>query len=59
MIWGDADIFLDRALADAAMTLCDRGSAVHIDATHWVHQEAWREVLSLGTEFLAAGARRG
>lgn len=40
LIWGRQDRFLDLAVAQASLALCDRGKALFLDnATHWVHLE--------------------
>ncbi len=40
LLWGEQDHFLDRAVAEASLQLCDQARAVYFpDATHWVHLE--------------------
>jgi len=40
VVWGERDPFLERALADAALALCERGTLVALpQATHWLHHE--------------------
>lgn len=40
LIWGQQDRFLDLAVAQASLALCDRGQVLFLDnATHWVHLE--------------------
>lgn len=40
VIWGLADQFLEKGLADASLALCDAGEALWIEnGTHWVHLE--------------------
>lgn len=40
LIWGERDRFLDRALAEASLKLCDSPIALFLPtATHWVHLE--------------------
>ena len=54
VIWGDADPFLDRGLAEAGRAFCDQGSVVHVPAaTHWVHHEEPRLVREEIVSFLA------
>ncbi|TDH58323.1 alpha/beta hydrolase [Dankookia rubra] len=50
VIWGDRDSALDAGLAEAGLSLCDRGEVFHIPAaTHWVqHEEAERVNRLLG-----------
>jgi pimeloyl-ACP methyl ester carboxylesterase len=53
MIWGAQDIFLDRAMAQPSIDLCDNGRLIFIEkATHWVHHEAARQVNRLLHKFL-------
>ncbi len=54
VIWGDRDAFLDPALVEAGLALCDRGEAFLLkDATHWVQHEEATAVNRLLVEFLA------
>jgi pimeloyl-ACP methyl ester carboxylesterase len=54
VIWGDQDAALNRGLAEAGVSLCDRGDAFHIPgATHWVQHEEIERVNRLLGEFLA------
>lgn len=40
LIWGQQDRFLDPAVAQASLALCDHGQALFLDtATHWVQLE--------------------
>jgi pimeloyl-ACP methyl ester carboxylesterase len=40
LLWGEQDHFLERALAEASLELCDKGRAVYFpNATHWVQLE--------------------
>jgi pimeloyl-ACP methyl ester carboxylesterase len=40
LLWGEQDIFLDRALAEASLMLCENAERVYFpEGTHWVHLE--------------------
>ena len=40
VVWGDRDSALDAGLAEAGLSLCERGEAFHLpEATHWVQHE--------------------
>ena len=54
VIWGDRDSALDAGLAEAGLSLCDRGEAFHIPgATYWMQHEEPERVNHLLAEFLA------
>jgi pimeloyl-ACP methyl ester carboxylesterase len=56
IIWGVRDRFLDRALADASLALCERGRLDMLEgATHWVQHEEPAEVNRRLLEFLGGG----
>jgi pimeloyl-ACP methyl ester carboxylesterase len=53
IIWGARDKFLDRAMAQPSIDLCDNGRLVLMeDATHWVQHEKPNEVNRLIEAFL-------
>jgi pimeloyl-ACP methyl ester carboxylesterase len=53
LIWGEQDRFLDRALAQESIDLCDQGRVVYFpDASHGVHHEKPDEVARRIQEFL-------
>jgi pimeloyl-ACP methyl ester carboxylesterase len=55
VIWGDRDPWLESAIAEAGVALCERGEVFHIaDATHWVQHDKPAEVNRLMIPFLAA-----
>lgn len=40
IIWGELDAFIERTIADAALSLCAEGELIALpDATHWLHHE--------------------
>lgn len=60
VLWGAADRFLERGLADASLRLCDEGTlAVLGAATHWLQHEEPDAVNAALTGFLAGAARGG
>jgi pimeloyl-ACP methyl ester carboxylesterase len=63
LLWGEQDHFLDRAIAEASLELCDNARAVYFpDATHWVHVEDAEAINDAITGFFAergSGERRG
>ena len=45
ILWGDRDPVFDPRLAEASLSVCTQGSAVHFpDGTHWIHLESSAEV---------------
>jgi pimeloyl-ACP methyl ester carboxylesterase len=53
VIWGAQDRFLDRAIAQLSVELCDHGRLeLFEDATHWVQHEEPERVSRLLLEFL-------
>ncbi len=52
IIWGDNDRFGVRELAERSARLCDQGSVVHLDATHWVQHDEPERVNALLVDFL-------
>jgi pimeloyl-ACP methyl ester carboxylesterase len=52
VIWGTRDIFLEQAVAQASLDLCDRGESFFLDtATHWVHLEEAKTVNTAAIRF--------
>ncbi|MDQ4146847.1 MAG: alpha/beta hydrolase [Pseudomonadota bacterium] len=55
VIWGTRDIFLEQAVAQASLDLCDRGESFFLDtATHWVHLEEAKTVNTAAIRFFKA-----
>ncbi|HEX2238538.1 MAG TPA: alpha/beta hydrolase [Gammaproteobacteria bacterium] len=55
VIWGTRDIFLEQAVAQASLDLCDRGESFFLDtATHWVHLEEAKAVNTAAIRFFKA-----
>jgi epoxide hydrolase 4 len=52
MIWGDDDKYGVRDLAERSLALCNRASAIHLDATHWVQHDEPERVNELLLDFL-------
>jgi pimeloyl-ACP methyl ester carboxylesterase len=54
VLWGMRDPFLDKRISEESIALCERGSIVYLDATHWVHHEQYAAVRDHIREFLAS-----
>lgn len=54
MLWGENDRFLDRKVSEESIALCDRGTIVYLDATHWIHHEQVAAVRTHLKEFLTS-----
>jgi len=55
VIWGSKDRFLEKGLAEASLSLCEKGSIRWIEnATHWVQHEEPDAVNAALVEFLRA-----
>jgi epoxide hydrolase 4 len=53
LIWGAQDMFLDQAMAQPSVDLCENGRLALIpEASHWVHHEEPVQVNELITTFL-------
>jgi epoxide hydrolase 4 len=53
LIWGAQDMFLDQAMAQPSVDLCENGRLALIpEASHWVHHEEPAQVNELITTFL-------
>ena len=52
IIWGDSDRYGVPELADRCGQLCDRGSVVHLDASHWVQHDMTEQINSMLLDFL-------
>jgi len=52
VIWGNHDRYGVPALAERSIALCERASAVYLDASHWVQHDEPERVNHLLLEFL-------
>jgi pimeloyl-ACP methyl ester carboxylesterase len=52
IVWGDGDKYGVPALAERSGLLCDSGTVVHLDSTHWVQHEEPERVNRLLLDFL-------
>jgi pimeloyl-ACP methyl ester carboxylesterase len=53
ILWGDRDPFLRSGLAEASLSICTQGQAIHFpEASHWIHLEMPSEVNSKIITFL-------
>jgi pimeloyl-ACP methyl ester carboxylesterase len=60
VIWGDRDVALEPALAEASMAGCQRAEVFHLaDATHWVQHDRPDEVNRLLLQFLPTMPKQG
>jgi pimeloyl-ACP methyl ester carboxylesterase len=55
VIWGTRDMFLEQAVAQASLDLCDRGESLFLNtATHWVQLEEPKTVNAAAIRFFKA-----
>jgi pimeloyl-ACP methyl ester carboxylesterase len=52
IVWGDGDRYGVPALADRCALLCDHGSVIHLDASHWVQHDVPEKINALLLDFL-------
>jgi epoxide hydrolase 4 len=52
ILWGTRDKYGVRELAEVSVHLCDHGSIVYLDATHWVQHDEPERVSELLIDFL-------
>ncbi|MBZ0298001.1 MAG: alpha/beta hydrolase [Anaerolineae bacterium] len=51
IIWGKHDAFLEAAMAEESVRLCEDGKLVFLDTTHWVQHETPEQVNQLILDF--------
>jgi epoxide hydrolase 4 len=52
VVWGNDDKYGVRELAERSVALCDRASAVYLDASHWLPHDEPEQVNALLLDFL-------
>jgi len=54
VIWGTRDLFLEQAVAQASLDLCDHGESLFLEATHWIQLEEAKAVNAAAIRFFKA-----
>jgi pimeloyl-ACP methyl ester carboxylesterase len=56
IVWGTGDKFGIPELAERSRALCDIGSVVFLDSSHWIQHDEPERVNAMLLDFLAGGA---